>query len=91
MVDHGVWNSLVKLGGWHGSGMGTYFNGWINIFYPYITCRSLTISIVIDLQRYNVFMIIIFNRTMSESASSTHNCDKYRTVNGGGCSTDYSV
>jgi len=34
--DSPFWNSFVKLGGTSGSGAKSWFNGWINIFYPYI-------------------------------------------------------
>jgi len=40
-VQHGTgdepfWNSMCKRGGTSGSGARTWFNGWINIVYPYI-------------------------------------------------------
>jgi hypothetical protein len=34
--DADFWNSCVKRGGWLGSGAETWFNGWINILYPFI-------------------------------------------------------
>jgi hypothetical protein len=34
--DEQFWNSMCKLGGTRGSGARTWFNGWINIFFPYI-------------------------------------------------------
>ena len=38
-VDSTFWNSMCKRGGTMGSGASTWFNGWINIFFPYITKR----------------------------------------------------
>ena len=35
-VDSLFWNSMCKLGGKRGSGGCTWFNGWFNIFFPYI-------------------------------------------------------
>lgn len=35
-VDAQFWNSMCKRGGTRGSGSRTWFNGWINIFFPYI-------------------------------------------------------
>jgi hypothetical protein len=35
--DEPFWNSCVKRGGTQGSGAKTWFNGWINILYPFIT------------------------------------------------------
>ena len=34
--DATFWNSMIKRGGTLGSGYRTWFNGWINIFFPYI-------------------------------------------------------
>jgi len=34
--DEPFWNSMCKRGGTSGSGARTWFNGWINIFFPYI-------------------------------------------------------
>jgi len=34
--DERFWNSMVKMGGSRGSGRHTWFNGWINILFPYI-------------------------------------------------------
>jgi len=34
--DERFWNSMCKRGGISGSGARTWFNGWINIFFPYI-------------------------------------------------------
>merc|ERR1712232_1058076 len=34
--DEQFWNSMCKRGGTSGSGARTWFNGWINIFFPYI-------------------------------------------------------
>jgi len=34
--DEQFWNSMCKRGGTSGSGSRTWFNGWINIFFPYI-------------------------------------------------------
>jgi len=34
--DESFWNSMCKRGGTSGSGARTWFNGWINILYPYI-------------------------------------------------------
>jgi hypothetical protein len=39
-VDAMFWNSMCKLGGTHGSGATTWFNGWFNIFFPYINRRE---------------------------------------------------
>jgi len=33
------WNSMCKRGGTSGSGARTYYNGWINIFFPFILER----------------------------------------------------
>jgi hypothetical protein len=30
---------MIKLGGTTGSGAKTYFNGWINIFFPYMKTK----------------------------------------------------
>jgi len=38
-VDAQFWNSMCKRGGTSGSGAYTFFNGWINIFFPYINRR----------------------------------------------------
>lgn len=38
-VDARFWNSMCKLGGTSGSGARTWFNGWFNIFFPYINRR----------------------------------------------------
>jgi hypothetical protein len=35
--DEPFWSSLLKLGGSSGSGAYTWFNGWVNIFFPYVT------------------------------------------------------
>jgi hypothetical protein len=35
--DEKFWNSCVKRGGTQGSGAKTWFNGWINILYPFIS------------------------------------------------------
>merc|ERR1712232_573056 len=37
--DEQFWNSMCKRGGTSGSGARTWFNGWINIFFPYIMER----------------------------------------------------
>merc|ERR1711924_469936 len=37
--DEEFWNSMCKRGGTSGSGARTWFNGWINIFFPYILGR----------------------------------------------------
>merc|ERR1712193_494004 len=34
--DEAFWNSTCKRGGTSGSGARTWFNGWINILFPYI-------------------------------------------------------
>ncbi len=34
--DDRFWNSFVKIGGISGSGDMTWFNGWINILFPFI-------------------------------------------------------
>merc|ERR1719422_2257546 len=34
--DERFWNSMCKRGGTTGSGARTWFNGWINVFFPYI-------------------------------------------------------
>ena len=34
--DSSFWNSFVKRGGRKGSGAKTWFNGWINILFPFI-------------------------------------------------------
>merc|ERR1712159_884412 len=34
--DEPFWNSMIKRGGTNGSGARTWFNGWINILFPYI-------------------------------------------------------
>lgn len=34
--DEPFWNSMIKRGGTRGSGARTWYNGWINIFFPYI-------------------------------------------------------
>lgn len=39
MPDEQFWNSMCKRGGTSGSGSRTWFNGWINIFFPYIRER----------------------------------------------------
>ena len=39
-VDALFWNSMCKLGGTHGSGATTWFNGWFNIFFPYINRQA---------------------------------------------------
>merc|ERR1712100_931934 len=38
-ADERFWNSMCKRGGTSGSGSRTWFNGWINIFFPYILDR----------------------------------------------------
>jgi hypothetical protein len=38
-VDSQFWNSMCKRGGSSGSGAYTWFNGWVNIFFPYINKR----------------------------------------------------
>jgi hypothetical protein len=38
-VDAAFWNSMCKRGGTTGSGARTWFNGWINVFFPYIDKR----------------------------------------------------
>jgi len=38
-ADERFWNSMCKRGGTSGSGSRTWFNGWINIFFPYILGR----------------------------------------------------
>lgn len=38
-VDAQFWNSMCKRGGTRGSGSRTWFNGWINVFFPYIKRR----------------------------------------------------
>lgn len=43
--DEQFWNSMCKRGGTSGSGARTWYNGWINIFFPYIQDR---------VNRYNV-------------------------------------
>jgi len=35
-VDERFWNSLCKRGGTQGSGSRTWFNGWMNVLFPYI-------------------------------------------------------
>ena len=35
-VDTIFWNSMIRRGGKHGSGGFSFFNGWINIFFPYL-------------------------------------------------------
>lgn len=35
-IDSLFWNSMCKLGGTVGSGATSWFNGWFNIFFPYI-------------------------------------------------------
>ena len=35
-VDPAFWNSMCKRGGTSGSGSRTWFNGWVNILFPYI-------------------------------------------------------
>ncbi len=35
-IDALFWNSMCKRGGTTGSGAKTWFNGWINIFFPYV-------------------------------------------------------
>jgi len=35
-ADEKFWNSMCKRGGTSGSGARTWFNGWINIFFPFI-------------------------------------------------------
>ena len=37
--DEAFWNSMCKRGGTQGSGARTWFNGWINILFPYIENR----------------------------------------------------
>lgn len=39
-ADEKFWNSFVKRGGTSGSGARTWFNGWINIFFPFINNRE---------------------------------------------------
>lgn len=39
-IDALFWNSMCKRGGTTGSGARTWFNGWINIFFPYIKRRE---------------------------------------------------
>jgi hypothetical protein len=39
LSDDTFWNSMCKLGGTNGSGRRTWFNGWINIFFPIINRR----------------------------------------------------
>jgi hypothetical protein len=36
-ADAIFWNSMVKRGGTEGSGAISYFSGWINVFFPYLT------------------------------------------------------
>jgi len=36
-ADKVFWNSMVKMGGHTGSGGSTWFNGWINILYPFLS------------------------------------------------------
>ena len=39
-ADEAFWNSMVKRGGFRGSGPGgTWFSGWVNILFPYIEQR----------------------------------------------------
>ena len=39
-ADEAFWNSMVKRGGFRGSGEGgTWFSGWVNILFPYIEQR----------------------------------------------------
>lgn len=38
-ADELFWNSMCKRGGTRGSGSRTWFNGWINVFFPYIKDR----------------------------------------------------
>jgi hypothetical protein len=38
-VDATFWNSMVKRGATSGSGAISYFSGWINVFFPYLTSR----------------------------------------------------
>jgi hypothetical protein len=38
-VDANFWNSMCKRGGTSGSGARTWFNGWFNIFFPYVDRR----------------------------------------------------
>merc|ERR1719253_2365013 len=38
--DEPFWNSMCKRGGTSGSGARTWFNGWFNIFFPYIMDRE---------------------------------------------------
>merc|ERR1711972_456266 len=38
--DEQFWNSMCKRGGTSGSGSRTWFNGWINIFFPYVQERE---------------------------------------------------
>jgi hypothetical protein len=35
-IDSKFWNSMCKRGGTNGSGARTWFNGWFNIFFPFI-------------------------------------------------------
>jgi hypothetical protein len=38
--DEQFWNSFVKRGGRKGSGAKTWFNGWINILFPFISNKE---------------------------------------------------
>ena len=38
-VDATFWNSMCKRGGTSGSGARTWFNGWVNVLFPYIDRR----------------------------------------------------
>jgi len=38
-VDAVFWNSMCKRGGTVGSGARTWFNGWFNVFFPYVDRR----------------------------------------------------
>jgi hypothetical protein len=35
-IDIAFWDSLCKIGGKRGSGAMTWFNGWMNVFFPYL-------------------------------------------------------
>jgi len=38
--DDRFWNSCVKRGGTSGSGAKSWFNGWINILFPFINNKE---------------------------------------------------
>ena len=39
-VDETFWNSFCKRGGIQGSGGYTWYNGWINVFFPFIQSKD---------------------------------------------------